>query len=405
MNNKKLIVIIIASLVGIIIIAFLFIKFTTATINVTTQENAKIYSKQGTVEFKEVGRGKATISTRESSQVIIEARLNGQVVQKPVTPQKNKSITVDLQFKPLVEAKYFAPGPLIYPYIENGFIYGINPNTNGLSVSAIEGNTNSEPTLPLLPFMKQVFWTSSNNFTYVTLGRGAGFVRNNQIEEGNYSNNVAMAKSDSNNYILLNKNGYYFSPQFNLGKVTKLADIPNNSSPSVFADNNYLYAVSLIYNESKDEGDVEPTGKETNLLIFDTNGNKIKETKLALTQEVNKVVSINKSKIAILSSDGIFILDLGTNNIQVKSFSFGDVQDMVIYKDRLILMGSDGLWQYNYDSDEYYKVATYPENQEYTPGSLVVLNKNLYFSTSVTKEALLKDKALIIRSGVYKIEF
>lgn len=403
MNYKKIIIIVVISILVCVGLFWIYIKLTSATIIISSPQDSDIYVKQSSSDFKKIGKTKVTFETQDTNTVIVEARKDSQTVQKSVTPEKNKTITVDLQFKDLVQAEYFAPGPITYPYIQNGFIYGINPQTNNIAAFPISPSTATPPTLPLLPFLKQIIWQTSRDFIYVTLGRGTGFVRNNIIQEGNYSSNIAIATSDLNNYILLNKDGFYYSPNSNLQNITKLSGLIDNSNPNVFADNNYLYTISLIYNDSVNNNDVAPTGKETSLVIYGLDGKKINEYKPPITNPSSKVVSIDKSTIAVLSPEGLTLIDIKTNQIKTQTLSFGEVKDMVVYKDQLLLLGTEGLWEFNRQSGEYNKIAVYPENQKYVPNSLVVLDGVLFLSTSVTDDALINKTGPTVRSAVYKI--
>jgi len=401
MNYKRIIIIVVVSILVCIGLFWLYLNFTSATIVINSPQDSDIYVKQSGNEFKKIGNTKATYQTQDTNTVVIEARKDSQVSQKSISPEKSKTINVDLQFKELVKAEYFAPGPLTYPYIQNGFIYGINPQTNNIAAFPISPSTATPPQLPLLPFLKQIIWKTSTDFIYVTLGRGTGFVNNNKLQEGNFSTNIAIATSELNNYILLNKDGFYYSPKSNFFSVTKLANLTDNSSPNIFADNNYLYTTSLIYNEGGE--DAEPIGKETNLVVYGTDGKKINEYKLDIVSQTEKVLSLDKNTIGVLSSDNLTLIDLKTNQVNTETFSFGEVEDMVMYKDKLLLLGTEGLWEYNQQSGEYYKLAVYPENQKYVPNSLVVLDGVLFLSTSVTDDALLNKSGPTVRSSIYKI--
>ncbi len=407
-NNRRIIVIISAFILGIIVLLLLFFRITTATIYVTTDANATIFSKQGSEGFKQIGKGSATVSTRDSAQVIVEARLNGQVVQKPVKPQANRTVDVNLTFQPLVDAKFIAPGPLMYPFIEGNFIYGINSHTNTLAVFPINNTNTVKPVIPSIPFISQVLWQSATNFLYVTLGRGAGLVQNNKVLEDEvfeYSS-VGVGNNDPvGNGILLGKDGYYFAAKMNMDDAKKLSGFVQNSTPQVYADTTYLYAVSLINNPPKNEDDVTVTSKETQMQIYDQNGNQKYSATLPITTQTARVLAISQDTIVLLHNDGITLYNVNTKQSTLQLFSFGQVRDMILYNNRLILMGTDGLWQYNTNLQEYYKVATYPEHQEYVPNSLTILGGNLVFSTSVTNEAILKDSGPNVQSGLYKVAF
>lgn len=405
MNRRYLIIGSIAAftILGIVIIAILISqKLSTATIMVSAPSGSKVYAKQDNSDFKEIGTTTAKFTTQRSNIVIIEARLNGQVAQKPVQPQKNKTISVELQFQKIAEAKYFAPGPLTDLHIEGGFVYGVNPQTNNIAAFPITPSTSLAPTLPILPYLKDIIWQNSSNFLFVSLRDGSGQVVNNKREADTYYPYRSATGNNKDGILLIGTKDYFFTKTANtIYAATKIASFSTaNTIPEIFSDSNYLYCVTAIYPKDGSE-----EAKETQFELFNNIGEKKNSFSLPLHDRVFKVTAINQNTLAILTANNLTTYDINTKQTTAKQFSFGKVQDMVMYKDKLLLLGSDGLWQYNYTADEYYKTATYPEHQEYTPGSLTVLDGSLYFSTSVSKEALVKDSGPNVRSGIYKVSF
>jgi len=403
--NKQIIIVVTALLTSIVIIVLLVVgwqRYTTTTINITAPQDAKIFIKQASNSFSEIGTTTATYKTRDAGVIIVEARDDGRVVQRSVTPAHNKTKTINLEFQPLVSAQIFSQGSLTNLFIQNGFTYGINSHTNNIAAFPILPSIGLSPILPsTLPFLKQVIWKNPKNFTAITLGRGSIVVKDNVIEDNeNYP--FSMVGVGQKNAVLLGKDGFYFSTDTDVSKTNRLSELIQNSIPQVFADSTYLYGVSLINEPIKDESD-HPVGKETNLILYDQNGKQVNNFTVPIKSSIYKVVALNNSTLAILSENQLVLVDTNTKKITTQDFSFGFVKDMVIYKNKLLLLGSDGLWQYNTSTTEYYKIALYPPNQEYVPFSLTVLDGSLFFSTSVTSKALKEKTGPTVTNGVYKI--
>lgn len=403
MNYKKIIIIVVASILLIGIGVWLFILFTTSTINISSPQGSDIYIKQNSSEFVKLGNTSVTYKTRDKSVIIIEARSADQITQKPVTPQPNKTIDVKLEFQPLIQAKEFSQGPLTNMLIENGSVYGINPQTKNLAVFAIPPNTKLPIIVATLPNLKQIIWKDSKNYNYLATGRGMGIVRDNISRDTEFNTISGVASYNNKNFIFYDNSGFYYSKDEDLLNKSKISDIVKNSNPQVFADSNYMYAMSLVYKDRADEGDFDPVGKETMLVVYDQNGKKVSDYTIDITNQASRVISINKSNIAILTLEGLYIFNTDTKQLDKKDFSFGEVEDMVMFNNKLLLLGSNGLWQYSYEREEYNKVANYPDKLVYVPGSLSVIRNELYFSGAVSQSAMLEKSGPQTTSKIYKI--
>lgn len=401
---KKQFLIIITSLLVILLvisgITILWRIYSTATFIVVASQGAKIYVKQDSNDFIEIGSSNAEYKTRRRGTVFFEARLNNQVTQTSLQPKRNTSQNVQLTFQPIVDAQIFANGALTNMFIENNFVYGVNPSTNAVTALPIIPNTSQPPTVPILPFLNQVVWINSKNFYAVTLGRGTEKVENNKTSEDKLYPYVQIATSNKS-AILLSPDGFYYSQNIDLDKSTKINDLIPNSTPQVFADNYYLYSINLIQTKSNDESDVLEA-KENQLTIYNQDGKKQFYLVIPVKTKIYKVSALSNNKIALLTDNQIVLLDLDTKETTIKDFSFGEVQDMVFYKNNLLLLGTDGLWQYNQATQNYSRIANYPKNQEYVPNSLTILGNTLLLSASADLDAIKKQEKVL--NNIYKID-
>lgn len=402
--NRRKLVLGLAVTAAVILFVLLILKLFTATISIKTNNpNAKIFVKQGSGEFSEIGVGEAKYKTRSSAVVFVEARLSDQVSQKSVAPKRLRNTRVSLELEQLAAAKFIATAPLLYPHIENGFVYGINPHTNGFEAQPIENNNAVPPVLPQLPFLKRIVWFDAQNYIYATQGRGVGVISSDlgkQISHQSLSYSDAVA-ANRDAVVLLAADGVYLAKSIDIEQTTKIASTVEHSEPNLTADDEFIYFSSLIF-ETGTEEDQQPPAKETKLEVFNLNGQKAHEFTLPFKEKVYKVAAVDETTLALLSPAGLTLLDIKSGQTRNEVFSFGEVQDMLIFNGRLLLLGAAGLWEYDKTGSEYHKIATYPAGEEYVKNSLVVIGNELYFSTSAKEEELLKQSTSA-KSAIYQL--
>ncbi len=388
-------------LVGLLIGAMIFVItwLNTATVTITTQDQAKIFVKQGDTDFREIGAEKAVFRTRSRDTVFLEARKGEATTQKAVQPKKTKNIEVALTLKDTVTIERISPGPFKSPLVEGSYAYGINPNSRSLSVQAFDGSKNL-PLLPVLPFLKQVVWHDSKNFIFIAQGRGAGVVTNGmpQINQGILY--TAVARVNGSTLALISRQGLHLADT-TLENSRNIAPVVPNSTPFIFADSNYVFYGGLVSEEVKEESGV-PNISGAVLYAFDHSGNKKYELNLSINHDIFNVQSLTTTEAVLLTERGLQSLNLTTGKLVDIDFSFGQVNDLALTNNRLLLLGTAGLWEYNRQVNEYYKLASYPSGEEYVPSSLSVSNNVLLFSSNVRKSELKKDTTSA-NSNLYRI--
>lgn len=379
-----------------------FLKLNTATITVKTDPTADIYVRQGgTADYKKIGTGTAGFKTRSEDLTFVESRYKDQVSQTAVTPRRRQNIQIEVKLQPLVKAQRISEGPLAYLHVQGNLVFGLNPQVNNLSVKPLVKTSTNLPRLPALPFLRQLIWTNNDSYIYVSLGQGAGMVRAGVVKLDGLPY-ISAAISRNRTLALLASDGVYLAESSNIGRARKIGSTVQNSTPSIFADNEGIYFSSLVYEEPTDESD-EPVGKETQLGVFNTKGKKVENFTLAIKNPLYTITPVNKTMLALLSQSELTLLDRANGSTETKSFSFGKVRDMLMYKDKLLLLGDAGLWEYSLAQNTYHKVATYPEGEEYVANSLTVSGSKLYLSTSVSDEQLLSSQSSSAQSSVYQL--
>lgn len=400
---RQIVTITIILIVGGVIAWLVYLRLTTATIVFSTAESAEIFTKQGQGDFQSLGKGKATLKTRDTDLVIAESRLDGQVTQRSVQPERRKSQKVSLDLRPLIKADRLASGPLTSMFLDGRYIYGINPNTGSLSASIVNAGPNDiGPPLPLLPRLLQITWSDVNNYFFATTKRSGGMVINGtpQLEEGALPYYEA-ADTDSGVLGLLANDGFYIAKNLpGVPAARKIVDITPGTSPAIFSDADKIFLVELVYGGS--DNDQEATASGTNLQVFSESGDSQGKFELPIKSRSFALAGI-KNKVVVLSEDNVTLLDTKTGDSRPLSFSFGEVEDMVLSKGRIILLGSSGLWELNPDNAEYQKVAVFPEGEVYVRNSLEDIDGSLYFSTSTSRSELTRTTNISAQSSIYKI--
>lgn len=392
--------------VGVVVFWFLWWLIFTATIKINAPEGSDIFIKQSDNSFEYIGKTTATYRTRSTDTVFIEARKSDQTTQKSTTPQRRKTTTVTLDLGKLSPITRVADGPITYPLATQDFLIGINPNTNGMTYKKISGRLvpeGQEPSFPILPYLKQIFWFDQFNFVYVTLGFGTGSVVNNQEPAKNdsysfYSGAMLPTKSG---VALLGDRGLHYTSGTNVKEAKKIYDLSNKDNYEIFSDSSYVYVTALSF-EPIIEEDQQPIGKETKLLVFDSNGKKIQDFVVPIKQQVQGIATVGNNKLYAIAGDKVFSINMKDRSINESSFSFDVAKDIIAYKDEVFILSTKGLWRFDQSSQDFKKVANYPPSEEYVYGSLTVYDNSLFFSSKLNKYAAYGPDS---RSSVFRLDY
>jgi hypothetical protein len=349
-----------------------------------------------------LGKNEVEFKTRSSNEIIFEARKDSLRSQKTIKPEANKTIKVELEFEKQLTLKSVAKVAMSNFLIENGLVYGINTHTKSFISVPTNNSVQPSPVTPLLPNLKKIIYKNGKNFLYISLGKGTGIVENNKVQEDEIFKYSDASIIRDNKLALLGKDGLYIGDRDNLENAKKINGYYNDSSPSVFSNSENIYMVSRIYEESE-EG-ILPKAKENKLQIFNPDGVKLKEITINTQEKINNVIQLSNESVAALTTDDIYFINTENSEISNLNFSFGQVKDSIIFKDELFLLGTDGLWRFRRDSNDFVKMAEYPKEQEYVPLSLTVLNGEMFFSTSITDNAL-KDSKSNETSNIFRVEY
>ncbi len=402
MNYKKILLIVVPLIILTGIGIWFYLLSTTATLIVSAPQESEIYVKESGEEFRLLGKNEVEFKTRSSNEIIFEARKDSLRSQKTIKPEANKTIKVILEFEKQLTLKSVAKVAMSNFLIENGLVYGINTHTKSFTSVPTNNSVQPSPVTPLLPNLKKIIYKNGKNFLYISLGKGTGIVENNKVQEDEIFKYSDASIIRDNKLALLGKDGLYIGDRDNLENAKKINGYYNDSSPSVFSNSENIYMVSRIYEESE-EG-ILPKAKENKLQIFNPDGVKLKEITINTQEKINNVIQLSNESVAALTTDDIYFINTENSEISNLNFSFGQVKDSIIFKDELFLLGTDGLWRFRRDSNDFVKMAEYPKEQEYVPLSLTVLNGEMFFSTSITDNAL-KDSKSNETSNIFRVEY
>lgn len=402
MNYKRILLIVVPLIILTGIGIWFYLLSTTATLIVSAPQESEIYVKESGEEFRLLGKNEVEFKTRSSNEIIFEARKDSLRSQKTIKPEANKTIKVILEFEKQLTLKSVAKVAMSNFLIENGLVYGINTHTKSFTSVPTNNSVQPSPVTPLLPNLKKIIYKNGKNFLYISLGKGTGIVENNKVQEDEIFKYSDASIIRDNKLALLGKDGLYIGDRDNLENAKKINGYYNDSSPSVFSNSENIYMVSRIYEESE-EG-ILPKAKENKLQIFNPDGVKLKEITINTQEKINNVIQLSNESVAALTTDDIYFINTENSEISNLNFSFGQVKDSIIFKDELFLLGTDGLWRFRRDSNDFVKMAEYPKEQEYVPLSLTVLNGEMFFSTSITDNAL-KDSKSNETSNIFRVEY
>lgn len=402
MNYKKILFISIPLLILIGIGIWYYLRVTTATIIVAAPADSEIYVIDNSSDFKLLGKNEVQYKTRSSNEIKFEARKDKLKSQKTVKPEKNKTIRVELAFEKQLSLQSVAKVAMSNFLIEKNFVYGINSNTKSFTSVPINNTNLTSPVTPLLPNVKNIIYEDGRNFIYVSIGLGTGIVENNKVQEDEIFDYSNASVINTEKLALLGKDGLYIANRNDLETAKKINGYYNDSSPSIYSNPNNIYMVSRIY--GKTEEGLVPEPLENKIQIFDSNGVKVNEYTINTKDKINNVLQFSKDIVVAITTNNIYFINNSTKEISNLSFSFGEVKDSVIFKNELFLLGTDGLWRYRVSDNDFVRMASYPEEQQYVPLSLTVQNNEMYFSTSITDSALKNSKSTET-NNIFRVEF
>jgi hypothetical protein len=390
--------------------------FTTATVTITaSRPDATITVKQADKSF-ELGNGSVIFKTRNTARIFIEAKVgkDGGLTQKNIEPRRRQNTPVNLEVKALAKAEQVGRAPYLYPLIENSLIYGVSPYNGYLEVGPLAKNPTTQlPRLPFLPILKQVVWRDSKNFIYITTTKGAGVVSTQPELTRKDLPYTAVAPAGNNTVALLSNKGLHLAQGLALANARVVARPLPNTFPFLFADSRFIFYGRLVFEEHQEEAEEDhltldevetpdPGIQNAQVLLFDHRGNRLKELTVPTRGQVYKVLSLDDQRLVVLASDGLHLVSIPNGTTDKKEFSFGEVKDMLLHKNKLLLLGSAGLWEYGINNDEYHKVASYPVGEAYIPYSLATFKNELYFSTLVEEGGFKKNPRA--RNSLFRIE-
>ncbi len=399
--SKKRVVIslLIFLILGLIYYVYLILNTSTIIINST---NGSIISVKNVDDktFIEIGTSNATYKTRSEDTLIFQASSGGQLTQKPVKPIKRETITVNLKFSDLIKPQLFSDLPVTHPLIKGGYLYGISPNSGSLIGQKIDNVRGLPVQMPLLPFLKQIAWVDEKNFFYTNTSRGGGIVEDGKFSVA--SQNYSVVSLDNGSMVLLGPEKLSLAQNLTEAKQPKsIANIPIKSSSSIFTEDDKIYLISRIYDNNTSEGK-DLTYNKTLIKSYDGLGKPEKSASLNSEDLVTALASVDKDRLLMLQDNKINLYNFSTESSNEIEFSFGDAVDLIKYKSRFFILSSSGLWEYVVNDNRFSRVSTFPENQEYVPESLTLIDDALYFSTVASEQALMGQSTA--KAGVYKIE-
>jgi len=407
---KKVLITFFALVFMIVVLIFIFIELNKAKLVIITEENADIYATQERgAEMVRVGTTKATFKTNSENVVYIEVRSGAAATHTSAEVKRRQTVEVSVDLKEPSSPEKISEGPLSYMHVQGDFVYGINPNTRNFSFRSTKGKGIAPVSFASLPYARKADWIDNKNFVYSSYGRGVGNVISGRnymfVEQVSHNTKTFLdyAKAPNRPIVLLSEDGLYSTSSFRSDDFKQIAPFDFVGSQSMFADSENIY---LAIKQFGDEGEgAMPVTTSSVLRIFNYQGNNLKNFDLPLDQEVMRVINIDsKGVYAVLTDSQLLLIDKETGDHQnIPSYSI-EARDIVELNGKIYTLNSNGLWHVDLSTNNQYLIASFPEHQLYTSGSLLVRSGEIFFSTEQDMDVLRADSSMT-GSGIYKVKF
>lgn len=391
---------------------FLYLSYMTADLTIRTEDGADIYVSQDRAsDFEKIGTTEVTFKTRTYGVVFVRVSKGEAVTERSVELDARGSQAIEVVLKELSGSERLLDKSFSYPYFQGSFVYGINPGTRSLSFENRVDDQLPEHTFIDVPYVDKVVWESAGRFVYRSPIEGVGVFINGEPSPPPYPNEGTtryfdFTKHEDQPLILLDETGLYATDEDSLGSnsVERIAEFSFDGDASLFADENYIYFANSTFESDGGEGG-NPALRETTVTVFNYQG----EEKYGFAtnehpQTISQVIDLGNETFLALGERDVLTLNKDTGEVAIDSFYFDNTHDLLAVGEDLYVLSSAGLWQYDHQSASFYKVAGYPEDEEYVKHSLTFSpgSDALIYSTSPKLEALREGKP--VQGGVHRVD-
>lgn len=388
LSSKRRIVIIVGITVALTVIGLLFYRLTDVAQLVVSSEggaNIKLATIKGG-EFKKVGTGSATFSTRVAGTYFVQAEKDGRTTQASVVLTKRKTVEISLALNQLTDSSKIADGSLAFPHLEGGFAFGVNPNTKLLAAVPLKNPDSYTPFFFFgVSFVTKVSWLNKDNFLYRSEG-GLGSVNKGSaqlLDPIGEEIFVDFTRAEGSRPFVLLTNRALYTQSSSLSSSRKLlTPINSSTSPRLFCDDTYIYLVQPEFIYYGDEGTI-PDIVKTQITTYDYGGNLVNNQSVDIFENILRLVRRDNGDLVALTENGVYTIGSGGQVHQIP-FHFQNTKDLVLVNDKIYILSTDGLWRVAMDNPGvFYLLTPFPSRQDYLEDSLIISpnKQELYFGT------------------------
>ena len=371
-----------------------------ATINITTDNEAVIWTSYNDQEVREVGQGQYTFSSKTAGLLVVRATDNQLSAQTTVRLILGQTQDVHLEIQRPKNVSYYAPGAVSYPLITDNFVYGVNRDTYDLGVSRRFDDIFPATSFFSFPKVYRLAWFDEDNFVYSSRDRRTvGLVTGGNIStlEKSYSDFALSGEA----LFLLDSQGVDWlglGQNQEVGRLWSFEEV--QPVGQIFASNQHLYLPILA--EESHLSDAHSHG--ANLNVYSLQGELVNSF-IVSEADYRQIIEVG-NLVFLATYRGLVVFNLETTD-RLFEFELNDsVVDVLEYNESVYALTLDnGLWRLDLSQPQagYHLLAHQPPNQTSVENSLVIKDDRLYFSSKTKPEAL-ETATLAELSSVYYIE-
>lgn len=339
------------------------------TLVITTEGDAEIsISRQQGGEFKSIGRGTATYSSRDfSTDVYVQATKGGRKTISGATLSRGVTNTLKLTLGNRVEATAISDGAVLNARLDDTLVQGILPFDYTMTSFRTDRFETTRAELVGLPYMQKVVWYDGNNFVYVALSGGVGRLVNG-VDEGDTG--IAASVSDE---TLVNRDDSDESDT----PIVSASDISMSPGrPLVLSTNRGLLAsedmgtsLRALYRQDEDASDnkvfttpdrviwlrdalpaatsdeaeskAHDSDHRTGITEVDYSGKKLRQFNLDASEVIGATAVGQQTYV--LADQQLIVQDGDQHRIVPVYFKYA--ADIILYKDSVLILADNAIWK------------------------------------------------------------
>lgn len=402
-NFKRLITVSVVVLVLVVGLVIFLNRPGSLTINTEAGASISVATTKGG-EFKKIGAGTATYKTSKiPSDLYIRITKDSKTTLSSARIDRRSSQTIELSLANPIRAQEITKGSVLNVFMEGTLVQGIDPNESMLVSFRTDKFETTRAAFVSLPYMKKVVWYDRDNFAYLSGesqvgqfkagsdagpdGIGTNLKTGPVLGEDSAAPSVSeelrdIAKSPGKPLVLMSKDHIYLSDDMGTNLREVISYKTSTEENVLFASSQSIFRVSS--RQAGDEVENEKAAdKKPSITIqqYDYSGKDIATYGLEDDSPVSNVIQRGE-RLYVLTANSLYALQ-GETQPQKQNLYFGKAKDIALYKDYVVLLGDDGLWNLGADGKSLQLLHSYGQNGVGLNGSMsVTADGRLVFGTT-----------------------